>query len=115
MKEALEIALDQNRDEDARIQALDDFEMLVERIDNANGMHMNCIITSLGLETHRRILRPRQAEDVGPFAIPFDVPKLFRRDQGAYPLDHRYRSPKQPMRPKLGTYSSRRSNYPWAE
>ena len=39
MKDALEVALDENRDEDARIQALDDFEMLAEHIDNANGMH----------------------------------------------------------------------------
>lgn len=38
MKEALEIALDENKDEDARIQALDDFEMLVEQIDNANDL-----------------------------------------------------------------------------
>ena len=40
MKEALEIALDENRDEAARVQALDDFEMLVEHIDNANGKHI---------------------------------------------------------------------------
>ena len=40
MKEALEIALDENRDEDARVQALDDFEMLIEHIDNANGEHI---------------------------------------------------------------------------
>ena len=52
MKEALEIALDENRDEDARIQALDDFEMLVENIDNANGTHIYRIVPSLGLETH---------------------------------------------------------------
>ena len=44
MKEALDIALDQNRDEDARIQALDDIEMLVEQIDNANGTHLGCVM-----------------------------------------------------------------------
>lgn len=44
MKEALEIALDENRDEDARIQALDDFEMLVEHIDNANGTYVSCAL-----------------------------------------------------------------------
>lgn len=38
MKEALGVALDENRDEAARIQALDDFEMLVEQIDNANDL-----------------------------------------------------------------------------
>jgi hypothetical protein len=37
MKEALDIAVDEKQSIDARIQALDDFEMLVENIDNANG------------------------------------------------------------------------------
>lgn len=45
MKEALEIALDGNRDESARIQALDDFEMLVEHIDNANGSQIHCVVS----------------------------------------------------------------------
>ena len=44
MKEALEVALDEKRGEDTRVQALDDFEMLVEHIDNANGTHRCCII-----------------------------------------------------------------------
>lgn len=43
MKEALDVALDEKRDEDARVQALDDFEMLVEHIDNANGTDARCI------------------------------------------------------------------------
>ncbi|KAF9784498.1 nucleotide exchange factors-like protein [Thelephora terrestris] len=38
MKEALEVALDESRDDDTRIQALDDFEMFVEQIDNANDL-----------------------------------------------------------------------------
>jgi hypothetical protein len=38
MKEALELALDEDMAEDARVRALDDLEMLVEHIDNANGM-----------------------------------------------------------------------------
>ncbi|TCD67742.1 hsp70 nucleotide exchange factor fes1 [Steccherinum ochraceum] len=38
MKEALEVAVDETRDEDERLQALDDFEMLVEQIDNANDL-----------------------------------------------------------------------------
>jgi len=38
MKEALATALDESKAEDDRIQALDDFEMLVEQIDNANNM-----------------------------------------------------------------------------
>ncbi|KAI0791034.1 nucleotide exchange factors-like protein [Abortiporus biennis] len=38
MKEALAIALDESKDEDDRIQALDDFEMLIESIDNANDL-----------------------------------------------------------------------------
>ncbi|EMD30899.1 hypothetical protein CERSUDRAFT_120241 [Gelatoporia subvermispora B] len=38
MKEALAIAMDEKREDDERIQALDDFEMLVEQIDNANNM-----------------------------------------------------------------------------
>lgn len=48
MKEALEIALDENRDEGARIQALDDFEMLVEHIDNANGTQVYRIVAIPG-------------------------------------------------------------------
>ena len=53
MKEALEAALDEKRSEDARIQALDDFEMLVEHIDNANGTHMShrSIVGSRNLQT----------------------------------------------------------------
>ncbi|KZW03323.1 Fes1-domain-containing protein [Exidia glandulosa HHB12029] len=38
MKEALEIALDDARDEDERVAALDNFEMLIESMDNANDM-----------------------------------------------------------------------------
>jgi len=38
MKEALSIAVDETKPEDARLQALDDFEMLVENIDNANDL-----------------------------------------------------------------------------
>ncbi|TFY67417.1 hypothetical protein EVJ58_g1634 [Rhodofomes roseus] len=38
MKEALAIAVDEGKDEDARIQALDDFETFVEQIDNANNI-----------------------------------------------------------------------------
>lgn len=38
MKEALTVAVDRNRSDDERIQALDDFEMLVEQIDNANNI-----------------------------------------------------------------------------
>ena len=30
------VAVDEKRDEDERLQALDDFEMLIEQIDNAN-------------------------------------------------------------------------------
>ena len=49
MREALKIARDENRDEDARVQALDHFEMLVEQIDNANGARTRAIAQ---LETH---------------------------------------------------------------
>ncbi|TFK92156.1 nucleotide exchange factors-like protein [Polyporus arcularius HHB13444] len=38
MKEALAVAVDEKRDEDERLQALDDFEMLIEQIDNANNL-----------------------------------------------------------------------------
>ncbi|KAH8077104.1 nucleotide exchange factors-like protein [Cristinia sonorae] len=38
MKEALEIAVDEGRDEDERVEALEEFEMLVELIDNANDL-----------------------------------------------------------------------------
>ncbi|THH28769.1 hypothetical protein EUX98_g5422 [Antrodiella citrinella] len=38
MKEALEVAVDEGQDEDGRVLALDDFEMLVESIDNANDL-----------------------------------------------------------------------------
>ncbi|KAI0691804.1 nucleotide exchange factors-like protein [Cytidiella melzeri] len=38
MKEALAIAVDETKSEDDRLQALDEFEMLVESIDNANDL-----------------------------------------------------------------------------
>ncbi|KAI0077006.1 Fes1-domain-containing protein [Panus rudis PR-1116 ss-1] len=38
MKENLDIALDEKRDLDDRLQALDNFEMLIEHIDNANDL-----------------------------------------------------------------------------
>ncbi|EIW56471.1 nucleotide exchange factors-like protein [Trametes versicolor FP-101664 SS1] len=38
MKEALTIAVDETKDEDDRLQALDNFEMLIEHIDNANNL-----------------------------------------------------------------------------
>ncbi|KAF8550654.1 Fes1-domain-containing protein [Imleria badia] len=38
MKEALDVALDVSKDEDQRIAAMDDLEMLVENIDNANDL-----------------------------------------------------------------------------
>jgi len=38
MKEALEIAVDPSQSEDDRVQALDNFEMLVEQIDNATNI-----------------------------------------------------------------------------
>ena len=106
MKEALEIALDQKRDEGARIQALDGFEMLVEQIDNANSTHMSCTVASLGSGAHMHVLRPRQPEDVGSLAVSFDVSGLFRRNQDADSLDYWHRGPEQSFRPKLGTCSS---------
>jgi len=74
MKEALEVALNEDRDEDARTQALDDLEMLVEHIDNANGTHI-CVAL---FHRYRLGFRPCKAEDVGSIAIPLDVPKLVR-------------------------------------
>ena len=94
MKEALDVALDEKRDKDARVQALDDLEMLVEHIDNANGTYACCIVSSRTPRTHRPVLRPRKVEDVGSITIPVDVSKLYRRDQGANPLDYRHRGPK---------------------
>lgn len=38
MKEKLAFAVDESREEDERVEALDDFEMLVEQIDNANNL-----------------------------------------------------------------------------
>ncbi|KAG8760184.1 hsp70 nucleotide exchange factor fes1 [Serendipita sp. 396] len=38
MKEALAIALDEKTEEDVRVTALDNFEMLIEQIDNANNI-----------------------------------------------------------------------------
>ncbi|KAG8740705.1 hsp70 nucleotide exchange factor fes1 [Ceratobasidium sp. 414] len=38
MKEKLAFAVDEAREEDERVEALDDFEMLVEQIDNANNL-----------------------------------------------------------------------------
>ena len=106
MKEALDVALDEKRDEDARVQALDDFEMLVEHIDNANSAHTCWIFSSRSPGTHRPVFRPRKVEDVGSVTIPVDIPTLVRRDQGADPLDYRYRGSKQPFRPKLRTWFS---------
>jgi hsp70-interacting protein len=37
MREAMAVALDKSRDEDDRVAALDEFEMLIENIDNATG------------------------------------------------------------------------------
>ena len=78
MKEALEIALDENQGEDARIQALEDFEMLVENIDNANGTQIHRIFSLPGLKTHGLVFRPHKAEDVGSIAIPPNVQNLVR-------------------------------------
>jgi len=100
MKEALDVAIDEKRGEDARVQALDNFEMLVEHIDNANG---TLDVTQFHRGAHRPVSRPRKAEDVGSIAIPSDISKLVRRDQGTDPLDNRHRGPKQPFRPKLCT------------
>ncbi|OJT11189.1 Hsp70 nucleotide exchange factor FES1 [Trametes pubescens] len=41
MKEALAIAVDETKDEDDRLQALDNFEMLIEHIDNANSKQIH--------------------------------------------------------------------------
>ncbi|KZT21283.1 Fes1-domain-containing protein [Neolentinus lepideus HHB14362 ss-1] len=38
MKEKLAIAIDESKSEDERVEALDDFEMLIESIDNANDL-----------------------------------------------------------------------------
>jgi hsp70-interacting protein len=37
MREAMAVALDKSKDEDDRVAALDEFEMLIENIDNATG------------------------------------------------------------------------------
>ncbi|KAG8902530.1 hsp70 nucleotide exchange factor fes1 [Tulasnella sp. 403] len=41
MKEALAIAVDEARPESARVQALDDLELLIESLDNANGKYVH--------------------------------------------------------------------------
>jgi len=38
MKDALKVACDEGKDEETRLTALDDFEMLIEQIDNANNI-----------------------------------------------------------------------------
>lgn len=78
MKEALEVALDETRDEGARIQALEDLEMLVEHIDNANGTRIYCVVSLISLQTHGPVFRPRKAKNVGSITISLGVPKLVR-------------------------------------
>jgi len=101
MKEALGVALDENRDEAARIQALDDFEMLVEQIDNANGAPSCCFVLLPGFEPYTTSFRPCEAEDVGSIAIPSEFSELVRRSQSTDTMDHRHRGPKQSCRSKL--------------
>ncbi|CAE6452456.1 unnamed protein product [Rhizoctonia solani] len=90
MKEKLAIAQDESREEDERVEALDDFEMLVEQIDNANsklGEHEDvgafdrtCALTGArgtaacdmdcrdgGAEQFRRT---KQLLETGPLAVP---------------------------------------------
>lgn len=63
MKEALEVAVDENRDEDDRLQALEDLEMLVGNIDNANGMWKAYLLLQALIWS-----RFGETENVGAFA-----------------------------------------------
>ncbi|KAI0744577.1 nucleotide exchange factors-like protein [Earliella scabrosa] len=60
MKEALAVAVDEKRDEDERIQALDDFEMLIEQIDNANNLEKLKMWEPL----HSLLTNPTSSEEI---------------------------------------------------
>ncbi|KAH9943906.1 nucleotide exchange factors-like protein [Amylocystis lapponica] len=60
MKEALAVAVDDARDEDDRVQALDDIEMLVEQIDNANNVEKLKMWEPL----HSLLTSPSSTDDV---------------------------------------------------
>jgi len=60
MKEALEVALDEKQSDDTRIQALDDFEMLVENIDNANDL----LKLKMWDPLHLLLTSPKSSEDI---------------------------------------------------
>ncbi|KAI0354249.1 Fes1-domain-containing protein [Trametes cingulata] len=60
MKEALAIAVDETKDEDDRLQALDNFEMLIEQIDNANNMEKLQMWEPL----HSLLVNPSSSEEI---------------------------------------------------
>ncbi|KAH9920818.1 nucleotide exchange factor Fes1-domain-containing protein, partial [Epithele typhae] len=60
MKEALGKAVDEKLDEDERVQALDDFEMLVEQIDNANNLEKLKMWEPL----HALLTNPTSSEEI---------------------------------------------------
>jgi len=60
MKEALEVALDENQSDDTRVQALDDFEMLVENIDNANDL----VKLKMWDPLHSLLTSPKSSENI---------------------------------------------------
>ncbi|KAI8990373.1 nucleotide exchange factor Fes1-domain-containing protein [Trametes punicea] len=60
MKEALAIAVDESKNEDDRLQALDNFEMLIEQIDNANNIEKLKMWEPL----HGLLTNPTSSEDI---------------------------------------------------
>ncbi|KAI0369329.1 Fes1-domain-containing protein [Pilatotrama ljubarskyi] len=60
MKEALAIAVDESKDEDDRLQALDNFEMLIEQIDNANNMEK----LNMWEPLHSLLINPSSSEEI---------------------------------------------------
>ncbi|KAH9886752.1 nucleotide exchange factors-like protein [Cubamyces lactineus] len=60
MKEALAVAVDESKDEDDRLQALDNFEMLIEQIDNANNMEKLKMWEPL----HALLTNPSSSEEI---------------------------------------------------
>ncbi|ELU37498.1 Fes1 domain-containing protein [Rhizoctonia solani AG-1 IA] len=85
MKEKLAIARDESREEDERVEALDDFEMLVEQIDNANSEFNG---TAFQLFINERMHRPGESQNVGALDRAYTLTRS--RRTAACDMDCRY-------------------------
>jgi hypothetical protein len=92
MKEALAIALDHTQSEDTRVAALDEFEMLIEQIDNASSASKS----HSRIEPELTTTRYRKARDVAELAGIAYVFGRVRRGQAPGALGRRHRRTEQP-------------------